>query len=104
MTTKNIAQDLVHLSANKPVTLGLTMQHVTGSSNILEILNKFGHASCHSSVPEQDTALATKQLETGSIIQRSFQEEYLCTVVWDDNDFSEETVTGVCILIILMIC
>ena len=71
MTTKNIAQDLVHLSANKPVTLGLTVRHVTGSSNILEILNKFGHSSCYSSVLEQDTALATKQLKTGSIIQRS---------------------------------
>ena len=48
----------------KHIALGMTMRHMTGSSNILGILNGLGRTSSHTTILEHDThALATKQLE-----------------------------------------
>jgi hypothetical protein len=79
----SIAHDMVHLSTNgtrvmpKHVALGMTMRHLTGCSNIIGILNRFGHASCHSCVLEHDTALATKQVEKGTIVPELFVKKFL---------------------------
>ena len=78
----------------KHVAIGMTMRHMTGSSNILGILNGLGHSSSHSTVLEHDTALATKQLERKTIVPEGFAKRVHTTVVWDNNDFREETPTG----------
>ena len=75
----------------KHVALGLTMRHMTGSSILICILNRFGHPVSHSDVLERDTALAKMQLYTDNIVPEVFIKKIPTTVIWDNNDFREET-------------
>ena len=77
----------------KHVDLGLTMRHVTGSSSLIGILNGFGHLVSHSGVLEHDTARANKQL---CIVPEGFIKKIPTTVIWDNNEFREETPSGEC--------
>ena len=78
----------------KHVALGLTMRHMTGSSILIGILNRFGHPVSHSAVLEHDTALANKQLYTDNIVPEVFIKKITTTVIWDINDFREDTPSG----------
>ena len=78
----------------KHVALGLTMRHMTVSSSIIGILNGLGHSVSDSAVPEHDTALANKQLCTDNIVPEEFNKKIPTTVIWDNNDFREETPSG----------
>ena len=78
----------------KHVAIGLTMSHMTGSSSIIGILNGLGHSVSHSTVLEHDTALANKQLCSDSIVPEGFLKKITTTVIWDNNDFREETPSG----------
>lgn len=71
----------------------------SGSSKLQHLLNSFGHCVSHSVTLEHDTALAVKQLKETSDIPAGFFEEKFTTLVWDNNDFGEETLTGEIILI-----
>ena len=96
----SVAQDIVYISTKerktmpKHVTLGLTMRHMTGSSSLIGILNGLGHLVSNSAVLEHDTALANKQLCTENIVPEGFINKIPTTVIWDNNDFREETPTG----------
>ena len=96
----SVAQDIVYISIKgrktmpKHVTLGLTMRHMTGSSSIIGILNGLGHSVSHSAVLEHDTALANKKLCTDNIVPKGFIKKIPTTVIWDNNDFREETPSG----------
>ena len=78
----------------KHVSLSMTMHHVIGSSNIIELLSGFGHSVLHSTVLWHDTALTTQQLESCSLVPAGFLKNIPCMLVWDNNDFSEETASG----------
>ena len=78
----------------KHVTLGLTMRHMTGSSSIIGISNGLRHSVSHSAVLEHDTALAYKQLCTDNIVPEGFIKKIPTTVIWNNNDFMEETPSG----------
>ena len=78
----------------KHVPLGLTMRHMTGSTSIIGILNGLGHSVSHSAVLEHDTALANNQLCTDNIVPEGFIKKIPTTVIWDNNDFREETPSG----------
>ena len=75
----------------KHVGLGLTMRHMTGSYRLMGILNGLGQIVSHSNVIEHDTALANKQLCTENIVPEGFIKKTPLTVIWDNNDFREET-------------
>lgn len=95
----SIAQDIIALSSRgrklmpKHVALGMTIRHLTGSAKIQQILNNFGHCVSHSTTLEHDTALATQQLEAKTV-PPEFLKQTFTTLVWDNNDFGEETLTG----------
>ena len=78
----------------KQFALGLTVRHLTGSSRLLDLLNEFGHAASHSSVLELDTTLASMQMQQNELIPVDFKENTFTTLVWDNNDFGEETLSG----------
>lgn len=96
----SIAQDLIFLASRgkkqtpKHWALGMTIRHLTNSSQLIGILNGLGHCVSHSSVLEHDTALATVQLKQDSIIPPGMNKNIFSTLVWDNNDFGEETLTG----------
>ncbi len=95
----SIGQDLIYLASQgrkltpKHVALGLAVRHLTGSSQLIGLLNGLGHSISHSLVLQHDTALALQQLQ-GDGIPPGFHEGVFTTIVWDNNDFGEETLTG----------
>ena len=78
----------------KHVALGLTMRHMTGSSSLIGILNGFGHLVSHSGVLKHDTARENKQLCTENIVPEGFIKKISTRVIWDNNEFREETPSG----------
>lgn len=75
--------------------LAMAVRHMTGSAQALGILNGLGHCSSHSQVLEHNTALAELQLERGATcIPQSILPEISATLVWNNNDFGKETLSG----------
>ena len=96
----SICQDIIYMSSRgrvpmpKHVAVGMTMRHLTGSSHIIGLLNGLGHSVSHSAVLEHDTALATLQNSRDSMIPEGFVKSAPTILVWDNNDFKEETPSG----------
>lgn len=96
----SISQDILFLASNgrkhtpKHLALGMTVRHYTGSAKLIGLLNGLGHCVSHSTVLEHDTALALQQLERKSLVPEGFHSGIFTTLVWDNNDFGEETLTG----------
>ena len=65
----SIGQDLVYscsrgrLKTPKRVALPLAMKQLTGSSQIVTILNRFGHGISESQLTECETAMAKLQID-----------------------------------------
>ena len=72
----------------------MTIRHWTGSSILIGLLNGLGHSVCHSVVLEHDSALATMELARDNLVPAGFEREVHTTIIWDNNDFSEETNSG----------
>ena len=96
----SLAQDVIYFASqgrklmSKHLALGMTLRHLTGSSKLQQLINSFGHCVSHSATLEHDTALATKQLQRDSDVPSGFRRGVFTTLVWDNNDFGEETLTG----------
>eukprot|EP00057_Strongylocentrotus_purpuratus_P015294 XP_011669768.1 PREDICTED: uncharacterized protein LOC105440883 [Strongylocentrotus purpuratus] len=96
----SMCQDVMYMSCKgsiilpKHSSLAMTVRHMTGSARLIGILNGFGHCSSHSMVLEHDTALAEQQLNRGEDVLPEGVKPCLTTLVWDNNDFSEETLSG----------
>lgn len=94
-------QDIITLSTKgrwlmpKQCSLAMAVRHTTGSAQLIGLLNGLGHSSSNSQVLEHDTALAHLQIERGEIyIPQNISAEVPATLVWDNNDFGEETLSG----------
>lgn len=96
----SVAQDIIYLhSRGRAITpkhsaLSMTVRHSTGSSKLIDVLNGLGHCTSHSKVLEHDVALATVQLRRQGIIPNGFVKSSHTILVWDNNDFAEDTPTG----------
>ena len=96
-----IAQDIMYLKANgriatpKHHALSMTVRHMTGSSQLINILNGLGHSSSYSATLEHDTALALVELSRGELpVPKGIMDGLFTTMVWDNIDFGEETLSG----------
>ena len=97
----SIAQDLIYAEwsgrkqTHKSLALGMTVRQMTGSVRLLRILHGLGHTASAATVYRHDTALALATTNSqGVIIPRNMKPEAFTTIVWDNNDFNEETVSG----------
>lgn len=96
----SIAQDILYLTSSgkkqtpKHLALGMTVRHLTGSAKLTSLLNGLGHSVSQSVVLQHDTDLALKQLNSKSPIPEGFHKQLFTTLVWDNNDFGEETLSG----------
>ncbi|XP_077972179.1 uncharacterized protein LOC120332986 [Styela clava] len=97
----SICQDIVYLSKGgrmhmpKHMSLAMAVRHLTGSASLITLLNGLGHCVSNTLVLEYDTALATLQELKGPIsIPSCIKSNRPVTLVWDNNDFGEETSTG----------
>ena len=94
-------QDVMNLTMRgrwlmpKHCSLAMAIRHMTGSAQLIGMLHGFGHCSSHSQVLEHDTALAELQLVRGdAYIPTNITAQVQATLVWDNNDFGEETLSG----------
>ena len=97
----SICQDIIYLSSKgtkrmpKHISLGMTVRHITGSAALIGLLNGFGHCTSSSMVLEHDTALAELQKRKGPVaIPSCIRSGVFTNLVWDNNDFGEETLSG----------
>ena len=88
----SIAQDLIYAESNgkKQTHKSLAMGMI-----VRQILDGLGHTASTDTVYRHDSALALASSNGQEIIiPRNMNPEAFTTIVWDNNDFSEETVSG----------
>ena len=92
----SIAQDIIYNTHGgkkqtpKSMALSMTVRQMTGSGKVIDILNRLGHCSSHSSTLRHDTALAEISLGASSIVPRDAVPSVWTTIVADNADFGEE--------------
>lgn len=97
---QSICQDLVYLASMgkkqtpKSLALGLAVRHLTGSSQVLTLLNRLGHCASRVTVTSFETDLAQLQLATAQHVPPGMVKHTPTILVWDNIDFGEETVSG----------
>ena len=94
----SIAQDIVYTQSKgkrqtqKSLALGMAVRQITGS---IRLLHGLGHCVSPSTVYKHDSALSiATSVEHDIIIPRNISRGTYATIVWDNNDFREETPTG----------
>ena len=97
-------QDLVYCVSHarvklpKHVSLGISVRHLTGSKQLITILNRMGHCCSYEEVELVDTSLANEILaksdETGVIIPSNIHPGVFVQMSADNNDINEETIDG----------
>jgi len=80
----------------KHLLLGIAVHHLTGSAEMLTILNRFGHCTNYSAVLELETAMANAVMLQDSILPSniSVTNNKFSHTCWDNFDILEETPSG----------
>ena len=99
-----IAQDVVHsvthgrVKTPKHVALGISVRHITGSKQVITLLNRMGHCPSYEEIEAVDTGLAREILASkescGVVIPSNISPGAFVQAACDNNDVSEETLDG----------
>lgn len=95
-----VCQDLLNLASRqllatpKALVLGLSVKHLTGSKEVINILHRLGHCASYDRIRAYETSLAAYATRSAYKIPERFASGALITLVWDNMDFLEETLTG----------
>ena len=100
----SIAQDIIHCASNarvktpKHISLAMSVHHLTGSKQIITILNRMGHCTSYDEMKSVDASLATEVLakseEYDTVLPSNISSESFLQMGSDNNDFNEETIDG----------
>ncbi|CAL1293796.1 unnamed protein product [Larinioides sclopetarius] len=96
----SIAQDILFLSSGckkhtpKHLVLGMTIRHLTGPAKLTGLLSGLGHSVSQSTILQLDTDIALLQLKNQSLFPQNSISNVFTTLVWDNSDFGEETLSG----------
>ena len=96
----SVAQDLIYntsigrVKTPKHIALPVTIKQLTGSSQVVELLSKFGHGISRSTLDRVETLIADEQLKKTTLIPNTIQPNVFTMFCWDNNDILEETVSG----------
>ena len=100
----SIGQDIVYCTGKgsvkppKHLTLPMAFRHLTGSAQVIGLLNRFGHGVAYSQVLELDTALAVANVSEekccDSFIPQNIDLSRPAIFCYDNNDLQEETLAG----------
>ncbi|KAK3763369.1 hypothetical protein RRG08_042159 [Elysia crispata] len=76
--------------------LGMTVGHITGSAQLINILNHFGHCVSHSTLLELETAMCDAVVQSPTNIPAGVvkDENIVTQFCWDKFDMNEETPSG----------
>lgn len=98
----SVAQDLINITKKghcitvKNLGLAVAMRSMTGNKDASIMLNKFGHTIGYQKVLEFEKALVKKyegDHHNALILPPTIRAGH-CTLVWDNNDLNEETLSG----------
>ena len=98
----SFAEDLCYAVTNgdwvmpKHLTLPMTVRHLTGSAEVITILNRYGHGQSYTRTLELETAMCNSVTSSDSVLPRSISRDnnavlHLC---YDNFDLDEETPSG----------
>ena len=96
----SIAQDIIYLASRgkkqtpKSLTLGMTLRHLTGSSRLVTLMHRLGHCTSWDTIHRLEISLAQVQLLAANDIPNNFSKEVPTVLIWDNIDFSQETLSG----------
>ena len=94
-----LAQDIIHCMSHgqmklpKHLGLAISVRHLTGSEQLVSILNRTGHCSCYSEIESVETGLAKSESD-GTIIPSNITSGTFIQFASDNNDINEETLDG----------
>ena len=102
VVVSSIAEDICYSVTNgrmktpKHVLLAVTLHHLTGSAEIVTLVNRFGHCQSYSQVLELETAMANQVQKQDNILPSNITPSLnkVCHLVWDNFDINEETLSG----------
>ena len=95
-----LQQDLVFIASDgkkatpKSISLAMALRQLTGSSTVLKVVNTSGHCMSHRYVLRHETALAQVNSSSQGALPPGFTKNESTILVWDNDDFCEETRTG----------
>ena len=99
-----LAQDILHCSSHgkiktpKHVSLGVAVRHMTGSKDLITLLNRIGHSSSYDEVQAIDRSLAKgismRAEEMGVVLPSNICPGSFVQLAADNNDLREETIDG----------
>ena len=76
------------------MALGIAARQITGSQRLVQLLNQFGHCCSPDLLYKHDYALTKATSTESTFIPRNITIDLPSTLVWDNNDFNEETLSG----------
>ena len=92
-----IAQDIVHSPTHGRVKTPMSVRHITGSKQVITLLNRMGHCSSYEEIEAVDTGLAREILASkescGVVIPSNISPGAFVQAACD-NDVNEETLDG----------
>ena len=105
----SIGQEIVYamhhgrIKTHKHIALPMTVWHLTGSSQIVSLLNKFGHGISYSQLEELDTALAESALAGStqlSYLPPDIDSRLPAIFCFDNNAINEQTLVLATVLMV----
>ena len=99
----SIGQDLLYnvsrgrTKTPKHVSLAMTVKNLTGSSQVVSLLNRFGHTVSYNELLHIESEIASKEIsrtQEGVLIPENIQPQTFTSLCWDNNDINEQTLSG----------
>ena len=99
----SVAQDLINIVSKgrvktvKSLGLGVAVRNLTGNKEVNYILNRFGHALSYDVIQRYEKARVAQlhgDDRKSLILPPTVKARVPTSFVWDNNDLSEETLTG----------
>ena len=99
--TNSLGQDIIYnvhqggILTSRHLLLPFTVKSMTGSIELIKILNRLGHGVSYSKIYEVDTVYAIQKFSSStSMIPDEIQPYQQVTLVYDNIDRREETLSG----------
>ncbi|MES9950704.1 MAG: hypothetical protein ABW118_17235 [Candidatus Thiodiazotropha sp.] len=98
----SLSQDICYAATHgewvmpKHLLLSMTVRHLTGSAELITILNRFGHCQSYTRTLELETAMCSSITANDSVLPPniSLQNNSVIHFCWDNFDLNEETPSG----------
>ncbi|KAJ8023016.1 hypothetical protein HOLleu_38077 [Holothuria leucospilota] len=98
-----ISQDIIYVASKgkektpKHMSLAMSVRHMTGSAQLIGLSNSFSYCVSNSVTLNHYTAIAQQEMRRGEdAVPPNIHPRCNITLVWDNNDFGEETLSDTC--------